>query len=257
MKKLIAIILTVLTLGVFSQDTTQSLYIPDHPGYAYNARLVGLHMADVEFAMGYGNPFNLPNLDRNKGMVYNTTYFRYGAFKHLEFRAGFESGWIPKDNVYGFSGFNFGVKIPIITDVKNAPDIAIVATTYVPQTGVDSVGGQFPHYAPNATLVLQYCFFDRLVLFGNGGIFYDGFDTRMQYSAAFAAYYFFKPNWAFFGETYCRFNTWGNPTNLWDSGILCYINDNLQWDLSFGTNYVTGLDNAFVNSGISWRITGK
>jgi hypothetical protein len=257
MKKIILLVLfAIFSTTIFAQtDTCESLYIPDHPGYTYNARLVGVHRGDIEFGFGYGDPYNI--LDKETGMIYNTTYVRYGITKHLEFRFGLEFAGIPKTGVYGLSAFNVGVKVPIITDVKNAPDVAIIVTTYIPATGSIEVGGQFPHYAPNYTLALQKCFFNKLVLFGNTGIFYDGFDTRPQYNASIAPYFFITDNWAVFAETVCRFNSWKEPTNLWDVGTIYYINSNLQWDFSFGTNYVTGIDHAFVNSGICWRIKEK
>lgn len=268
MKKILAVILFVLfSIPTFAQcdtDSTESFYIPDHPGYTYNAHLVGNQRMDVEVGIGYGNPYNLDRFNKKTGMIYNTTYFRYGAFKHLELRFGFEFGDIPSSNTKGFSAFNVGIKVPIITDVKNVPDIAIVATTYVPSTGKDEVGGNFTYYAPNVTLVLQKGFFDKLFILGNGGVYWDGFDTRIKYNASIAAYFYVLPKWGLFAETAVKCSTYGSPTNLWDFptnlwdfGTTVYITDNLEWDLSAGTNYVTGLDNAFINTGICWRLPNK
>jgi hypothetical protein len=265
MKKLtLSILFTIFSIFLFAQtDITETIYIPDHPGYTYNARLVGVYQGDIEFAVGYGNPYNLHWLNKNKGMIYNTTYVRYGISKHLEFRFGLEFGSIPQDNIYGLSGFNIGFKCPIITDKPKFPDIAIIATTFIPQAGVEEIGGQFSHYAPNITLAIQKCYFDRLVLFGNVGIYYDGFDTKIQYNVSFAPYFFITDNWGIFIESASRFTggweneDWNNDKSLWlwDAGVVYYITPNLQWDFSFGTNYRTGMENAFVNTGICWRIT--
>lgn len=262
MKKILAVILFVLfSTPMFAQcdtDSTESIYIPDHPGYTYNSHLVGVGRMDVEVGLGYGNIYNMYNESgKPVNMVYNMTYFRYGVFKHLEFRFGFEFGDLPNYNIRGLSAFNVGAKVPIITDVKNVPDIAIVATTYVPNTGKSELGGQFTYYAPNVTLAMQKCWFDKLILFGNTGIYYDGFNPKMQYNSSVALYYFITTKWAIFGETVCKYSTFNSPTNLWDAGTLILLTDNLQWDLSAGTNYVTGMNNAFVNTGICWRLPNK
>lgn len=150
MKKILSVILlALLGIATYAQtDSCETAYIPDHPGYTYNAHNVGLHRMDIEIGLGYGNPYNLPWLNKKDGMFYNTTYVRYGVFKHLEFRFGFELGYDPKKDIKGLSGFNVGAKVPIISNLKNAPDIAILATTYIPKTGKLDIGGQFEYYAP-------------------------------------------------------------------------------------------------------------
>ena len=259
MKKLLAILFVLFsTVAVYAQkdtDTTESIYIPDRPGYTYNAHLVGLHRMDVELGFGY----NYQNYFEKTNIFYNTTYFRYGAFKWLEFRYGVEFGSIatPTYNVYGVRGVNIGFKIPILVDVKYAPEIAIIATTSLPNIGPNPAdttqGFAIPNYAPSVNLALQKCFFDKLVLFGNTGFFYDGFNPYIQYNSSLAAYLFVSQKCAVFVETMVMYSNGHAPNNMGDAGLVYYITDNIQWDLSFGVNYVKGLDNSFVNSGISWR----
>ncbi len=262
MRKLFLAILTVLFSTVlFGQsDTCETIYIPDRPGYTYNAKLVGLHQMDIEMGFGfnYFNNVSYINNGAKTNVFYNTNYIRYGAFKWLEFRYGVEFGnmnWSDSTGTFtntGVRGVNVGFKIPLLADKKYAPDIAIVATTYLPVVGIPEF--RYPDFAPSVNLAVQKCFFDKLVLFGNAGFFYNGFDPRMQYNASLAAYFFITPKFAIFAETMVMYADWTAPSNMGDAGCVFYITDNIQWDLSFGVNYVSGLDNSFVNSGISWRV---
>lgn len=266
MKKVIlTIILVIIGVVAFAQtDTTETIYIPDRPGYTYNAHLVGLHQMDIEMGFGYNYMKNVGYMNNGAktNIFYNTDYIRYGAFKWLEFRYGVEFGSMSPDSIGGYSttngvrGINVGFKIPILCDVKYAPDIAIVATTYLPNIGKPCFA--YTNYAPSLNLALQKCFFDRLVLFGNAGLYFDGFSqintTTINYNASLAAYFFITQKFAIFAETMVMYNPRTAPNNMFDGGCVYYITDNIQWDLSFGANYVSGLDNSFINSGISWRI---
>lgn len=266
MKKLLVLLIALfISAPLFAQtDTTETIYIPDRPGYTYNAHLVGLHQMDIEMGFGYNymNNVSYINNGAKTNIFYNTNYIRYGAFKWLEFRYGVEFGSMTPDSIGGYSttsgvrGVNVGFKIPILVDKKWAPDIAIVATTYLPNLGKPCFA--YTNYAPSVNLALQKCFFDRLVLFGNAGFWYDGFSqintNTINYNASLAAYFFITQKFAIFAETMVMYNDRTSPNNMFDGGCVYYITDNIQWDLSFGANYVSGLDNSFINSGISWRI---
>jgi hypothetical protein len=241
------IIGAIMIPTIVAQENNESLYIPDHPGYTYNALLVGLHRIDVEVGLGYGDPLYF-----DKNMIYTTTYFRYGAFKHLEFRYGFELGYMPDSINFGISGVNVGFKIPIISDYQYLPDIAIIANTYLPNLGVEEFS--FPNYSPSLNLAIQKCFFDKLILFANTGLYYDGFNPQIKFNASFATYFFITPKYALFVETLCKFSNTNKPNNMADGGMIYYITDNIQLDLSFGANYVTGFNNFFINTGFNWRL---
>lgn len=244
MKKIILTLLTFLSLSVFAQD----IYIPDRPGYTYNALSVGYHRADVEFSTGFGDPYYF-----NDNMIYNTLYTRYGLFKHLELRVGVEFATIPNNTKYGLSGLNLGVKLPIIEETKYVPSIAIVAVTFLPKVG--SPDYQLDKNAPSINLALQKIFFDKLVVFVNSGIYYDGFNTNIRYNSSLATYFFISPKFGIFAETLCKYSPEMSSNNMWDAGMVYYITDNFQWDLSLGKNYKT--ENSFINTGISWRFPKK
>lgn len=92
MKKLLIFLFALIfSASIFAQDTIkESIYIPDRPGYTANANLIGLHQMDIEMGFGY----NYVNCGDVNNIFYNTTYFRYGIFKHLEIRAGIDFGEI-------------------------------------------------------------------------------------------------------------------------------------------------------------------
>ena len=247
MKKICLTFMVILfSILSFSQD----IYIPDRPGYTYNAKLVGLHQMDLEMGFGY----NYTKYDDVKSnLFYNTTAIRYGAFKHLEFRYQMDFGSINSDvNDAGLKGISVGVKVPIFTN-DSIINVAIVGNCYLPNIGRPVF--QIPEYSPSVTLAIQKSL-GKFILFGNSGIFWDGFNPYAQGTASFAIYYF-PTKVGFFVETFCMYSDRNGPMNCGDFGLVWNITDDFIFDFSCGLNYVKGIDNSFVNSGLSWRIPNK
>lgn len=244
-KIFITIVAVLFSTLLFSQS---DIYIPDRPGYTYNARLVGLHRADVEVGFGY----NYTNYGERSNLFYNTTAVRFGMFKHLELRYEIDFGDLstPTVNSSGVKGMIIGAKAPIINNSKYFPDIAVIGTVALPDLGKPEFS--IPDYAPSATLALQKSI-GKWSLFGNGGIFWDGINPYAKGSASFALY-FFPGKFGMFAETYCIYSDRTNPVNAGDCGILYCITDDLIIDLSGGIDYVEGFDNFFVNCGVGWRL---
>lgn len=237
---------------IFSQD----IYIPDRPGYTYNSHLIGLHQIDVELGFGY----NYMNFGEKTNVFYNTTAIRYGAFKHLEFRYEIDFGSIytPSFNQSGVKGVTVGFKTPIYTN-DSIISVAIIGGCYLPNIGVPYF--TIPDYSPSLTLALQKSI-GKFVILGNTGVVWNGFGPDgipVNYGQGYSslAIYYFPSRFGCFVETYCMYSTKTNPMNCGDAGILYCITDDIIWDFSFGLNYVSGLNNSFVNSGISWRIPNK
>lgn len=255
------IILMCFTSTVFSQD----IYIPDRPGFTYNARLVGFHQMDLEMGFGYnymkGNFIGGP--DEKTNIFYNTTAIRYGAFKHLEFRYEIDFGSVttPTWNQSGIKGMTFGFKTPIYS-VDSIINVAIVGGCYLPNIDVsvknprDTVSFfPIPNYSPSLTLAVQK-FIGKVILFGNSGVMWDGVNPYPKGTASFALYYF-PSKFGMFVETYCIYSGKSSPVNGGDLGFLYCVTDDLVVDISGGIDYTLGFDNSFINCGISWRIPNK
>jgi len=246
MKKIfITLVVVMISTLLLAQS---DVYFPDRPGYTYNAKLVGLHRADVEVGFGY----NFTNYGEKSNLFYNTTAVRFGMFKHLELRYEIDFGDLstPSVNSSGVKGMIIGVKAPIIDDLKYFPDVAIIGTVALPNLGKPEF--LIPNYAPSFTLVLQKII-GKFALFGNSSVFWDGINLYAKGSASFALYYI-PGKFGMFAETYCIYSDRTYPVNVGDCGVIYCITNDLIVDLSGGIDYNVGFDNFFVNCGIGWRL---
>lgn len=231
---------------LFSQD----IYYPDRPGFTYNSHLVGLHQMDLEMGFGY----QYMNFGDKTNIFYNTTAIRYGAFKWLEFRYEIDFGNVstPTMNESGVKGASIGMKFPIYTN-DSIISVALVTACYLPNIGKPFF--VLPNYSPSITLALQKSI-GKFTLLGNSGVVWDGINPYAQGVASVALYYF-PSRFGCFVETFCLYSDRNSPLNIADFGFLYCVTDDLIVDLSAGANYVSGLDDCFINAGIAWRIPNK
>lgn len=266
MKKIITLLMMLfITTLLFSQnDTTciqiqkQEPYFPDRPGMSANARLVGLHSTDYETSFGYTTNYNL-------NTFYNTNLIRFGLYKFLELRIGMDFGYLPKEDpeIIGLKALSFGVKIPIVKDLKWLPDIAILGQVYLPDIGKPVFAT--PLYAPQATLLLQKGWGNYLLI-GNVGFFYDGYNPYAQGMYSLAFLYSFSPKLGVFIESYTFFSGKTEPVYFGDMGLSYFLNKNLEIDMSFGNKYVLDFKDPqllfvynpfYINCGLAWKIPHK
>ena len=155
MKKIfLSLMLVMFSTLLFSQDTLYP-YFPDRPGFSNNPRLVGLHRTDFETSFGYNSQYFTP-LGDVQPMFYNTNLFRFGMYKHLEFRFGMDMGYLSKvtPQVFGVKALSVGMKIPIVKDLKYFPDVAILGQINFPTIGKPEFA--IPLYSPQGVLVFSF-----------------------------------------------------------------------------------------------------
>lgn len=250
MKKLLVILFTLFSVSIFSQD----LYIPDRPGYTYNAQTVGHKNIDV--GMGFGYAYQ--HYNERTDLYYNTTAFRYGAFKFMEIKGEIDFGNLDSKsfNSKGIMGGMLGAKFPIhIND--SIVQIGLVGTCYLPNFGEDAF--QYPNASPQITLALQKNL-GKISVFGNVGGVWNGINPMSDtyfvdfQEIASVSVYYFPSKLGLFIESWHKFSK-GNPSyNNFDGGLVYIISDDLVCDFSVGLNYKEWNDDSFVNVGISWRI---
>lgn len=262
----LAVIALITLISVKVHGQTEDIYIPDRPGYAANAYLVGVHRLDYEVSLGY----TYCNINNDlTTMFYETNAFRFGIMKHLELRAGFDVANInfpDNSSEFGVRSAYIGAKIPIIKDTKYRPAIGILASTVIPKSGAEVFAPV--DWVPSAALLLQKSF-GYYTLIANTGVMWDGFtvdgysfmnpnsiDKKAQGTYAVALYEF-SGNVGFFFETYGYYSASTKPYNGCDFGFSIMTTPNLEADISVGLNYETGINNSFVNIGLGWRIPNK
>lgn len=253
MKKILVILFTLFSVSLFAQD----IYIPDRPGYTYNAQAIGHKNFDVEMGFGYA----YQSYETRSDLFYNTTAIRYGAFKFLELRGEIDYGSIKSKNAnaIGIMGGILGAKIPIhIND--SILQIGLIGSCYLPHFGETDF--QYPKSSPQVTLALQKSL-GKVTFFGNVGGMWNGINPMsdtyfvdFQETASVSAYYF-PSSLGIFIESWHRFSK-NNPSyNNFDCGLVYIFSDNFMCDFSIGLNYKEGSDDSFINFGLAWRVLNK
>ena len=273
MKKIVITFMLVLfSTFLFSQNDTISKdtinkypYFPDRPGFSTNARLVGLHQTDYEVSFGYNT-----NYGPNTNMFYNTNLVRFGMYEHLEFRFGLDFGSLSyldslgkPAQINGVKGVSFGVKIPIVKDLKYFPDVAILGQIYF--AGLGKPEFISPDHSPQVLLLLQKGI-GNFTLLGNVGMFYDGYTPYANGVYSICVCYNITPKLGTFIESYSFFSGRTSPLYFGDLGFNYFITDNLEMDISCGNKYFVNFTGGnivevvnpfFINCGFAWRIPHK
>lgn len=262
----VLIVIMVLMAISSMKASAQEPYVADRPGMAVSAYSVGLHQLDYEtslYSFQYVNGLDLTTTRMQ------TNSFRYGAFKHLELRAGVNLTNMELSDgtmINGFRDVNLGIKMPFIRNHPYLPDIALFGTVILPNTG--NVEFTPTTYLPSGALLLQKSF-GPVTLIANGGVMWDSFTAigyslnnpnsinRMIQGTYALAMYVFVQDMGFFMETYGYYA--GNilPYSAFDMGVAAMLKKNLQLDMSMGVSYDKGFDNSFFNLGLGWLIPNK
>ena len=268
-KYLLSLLFVGLALFGYSQTSTptEESYFPDRPGFSCNPYSVGLHRTDYETSVGYNT-----NYGAGSRMFYQTNLFRFGMYKHLEFRLGLEFGSLssldsvgnPNPEITGIRAVYIGAKIPIISNIKYLPDVAILTQVNFLKLGKPEFYLSVPQndYSPQAVLLLSKGF-GKFMVMGNVGIWYDGYNPYAQGLYSVCVCYSITPKFGTFIESYSFFNSRNAPLNFGDLGFNYYITDNLMVDISCGNQYFLDTKSLqvtnpfFLNCGISWRIPNK
>ena len=258
----------ILTVGVVKSVIGQSdyVYVPDRPGMAANAYAIQLHHADYEASMFL---FRYADDAGTTTTLTETNLFRYGAFKRLELRAGFNINhaiYPDKSTITGVRDVNLGVKIPIISNIQYAPDVAVLGTIVLPNSGNKAFTPTL--YIPSAALLLQKSFGSALFI-SNVGILYDASTVDGYYltnphsincgiQGTYAiAFYYFMGKVGVMAETYGYYADKMEPYTAFDCGVTIAVNNSVEVDLSIGAEYDMGFDNSFINVGFGWLIPTK
>jgi hypothetical protein len=261
-KYLLSFLLIGLTLFGYSQ--TETIYFPDRPGFSCNPYSVGKHRTDYETSIGCNS-----NYGAGTHQFYQTNLMRFSMYEHLEFRFGLEFGNLIQPelpDVYGVRSVSFGVKIPIIKDIKYLPDIGILGQINFLGLGNPDFYLSVPqnYQAPQAVLLLSKGF-GKFFILGNVGVWYDGYNPYANGLYSLCVCYSITPKFGTLIESYSFFNSKTSPLYFGDLGFNYYVTDNLMVDISCGNQYTFSLCSAelnvtnpfFVNCGISWRIPNK
>jgi len=258
MKKILHCIAFVATTAAIAQESKDEVgsLITDRPDATESPSLVHKGFLQIETG-GFYTESEENNIDI-KETTFNTTLLRYGLLDNLELRLGLDTrhtifeidGRETADDLNGTSPLLLGAKIGIAQENGWMPQIGLLGHLYLPFTASsdyqpESTGMDF-RFAFNHTLS------DRSGLAYNLGARIEADDPELQYIYTIAYGYSLSNKIGTYIEIYGDFPEDSSANHLWDAGFTYLANDDLQFDLTFGSGFTDGQD-LLLSAGLSYR----
>lgn len=258
MKKQLLILVLFLASGMsFAQSEDIGALITDRPDATESPSIVRKGFLQIETGGFYTD--NGDDSFRTKEITYNTTLFRYGLMQNFELRVGldylsteFESnGQQIGDRLNGTSPLLLGAKIGIAEEKGWMPKMAILGHLSMPfSAGSD--------YKPENTgmdfrFAFDHTLSDRSGIAYNLGARLDAGNPQLAYLYTIAYGYDLTSKIGVYVELYGDFPENSSANHLWDAGFTYLANDDLQFDLTFGSGITDG-QNLLLSAGLSYRI---
>lgn len=247
----------LLSLAATAQTEDIGALVTDRPDATESASLVRKGFLQIESGGFYTESGE--DSFKTKETVYNTTLLRYGLLDHLELRLGmdyrtttFESnGEQVGDRLNGTSPLLLGAKIAIAEEKGWMPKMAILGHLSLPfSAGTD--------YIPENTAMDFRFSFDH-TLTDHSGIAYnlgaklDAGNPELAYLYTISYGHDLTSKIGFYAELYGDFPEDSQANHFWDMGFTYLANDDLQFDLTYGSGITEG-QNLLLSAGLSYRI---
>ncbi len=276
MKRIIILFFLIfIENGVYAQYT--EIINSKRPGFSESPYAVGTNVYQIETGFFYRSNKNPSILARPK--TYGSElYFRYGKLKErLEFDLNVayqndevQSPFGSNFNIHGISQMTIGAKYLIYQ--KEYQDkskeirswkrrIAFDKNRLIPTIGAyvgvhtNFVGKEYKQdgLSYKAAILLQNDFNDRLVLLTN--LIVDQFTSENEYySYIVTMTYAMNMEWSYFIENQGQYQDKFAPQYQFGTGIAYLVNENLQIDASFRSNFLDKYANSFFGAGFAWRL---
>lgn len=205
---------------------------------------------------------NKTNIEETRDLNYFNTLVRYGILENFELRALFnytDVNYSPLDggadtSFRGFVPLALGTKIGVTKQKGAIPELAIVATITIPNTG--SKDFDILNMASDFRFALGWAITDRISAGGNiaaqwntivpGG---SGFYTAVVGISILSWMNGFVEIYGWLPED-------NLPDHRFDAGFTFPVKKNLQFDVSGGVGLSEISPDYFINTGVAWRIPG-
>lgn len=258
-----ASILLLATASItFAQENNETLgaLVTDRPDATEASSTVGKGVLQFETG-GLYESFEA-NSVKSENYTFNTMLIRYGLLDNLELRLGwdFVEG-ITKvngnklDNVIsGLSPLLLGMKIDISEENGAMPEIALIGHVF-------PIFSASADYRPEFTgvdfrLSLSHTLSKKSSLGYNIGAQWgdDSAEASAIYTLAYG--YSISEKIGAYAELYGDFPEDNSANHYWDAGFTYLANNDLQFDIYFGTSITEGQD-LLVGLGLSYRVRKK
>ncbi|BAO54995.1 transporter [Nonlabens marinus] len=258
MKKLLLLLISIITFPAVAQQSqnTDGPLITDRPDATESPSLVRRGYLQIETG-GFYTESEENGIDI-KETTFNTTLLRYGLLDNLELRLGLDTrrtefevnGQQLGDDLSGTSPMLLGAKIGIAPEDGWKPQIALLGHIYLPLTASSD-------YQPETTgmdfrFAFNHTLSDRSGLAYNLGARIDADDPELKYLYTIAYGYSLSDKIGTYVEVYGDFPEDSSANHLWDAGFTYLANDDLQFDVTFGSGFTDG-QNLLLSAGLSYR----
>jgi len=259
-KQLFFIVLLFISSVSFAQTDDIGALITDRPDATESPSLVRKGFLQIETGGFYTD--NGDDGFKTKEMTYNTTLLRYGLLENFELRIGldyrsteFESnGQQIGEKLNGTSPLLIGAKIGIAEENGWMPKMAILGHLSMPFTAgsdyrLENTGMDFK-------FSFDHTLNERSSIAYNLGARLDAENPELAYLYTLAYGYDLTSKIGVYVELYGDFPEDSSANHLWDAGFTYLANDDLQFDLTFGSGITEG-QNLLLSAGLSYRIRKK
>lgn len=225
------------------------------PGQSIGPWAVGAHVLQVQAGMQFAGS-NTTKLDQR--ILEPGAVVRYGLGRTFEVNTSW--AWQDQRSTFdekefdasGVSASALGFRVNMIDGVQGGPALGFQLWMELP---LESDVQYAEELAPTGILIASFPLTDRLTCLTNLGVDYDGISPRADGLYVVNMTYSLSSKWSTFVENYGSFGS-GFETR-WDGGLAYQANNNLQWDLYGGWGDNDGVQDFFINAGISYRILTK
>ena len=247
-------ILILLIISIFvSTLHAQNAIITDRPDQTESAALVPTGYLQGE----HGFAFNF--LDINNEYSIASTLLRYGISEYFEVRLEADPVLNKSaESEFGINPVSVGLKSKLIS--KNNFDLSLITHVQLPKVASKHLQ---TNYAAIATrLTAAHRIKDWWSIGYNVGIEWDGFTPNPYYIYTLTSGFSVGEHCGLFAEVYGNIY-YNDPAadiiydpldeHYVDAGFTYSPNDNLQFDISFGTLLKTGITDQFISTGFAYR----
>lgn len=274
-RNLFLLFLIFIGNGMYAQYT--EIINSKRPGFSESPYAIGTNVYQIETGFFYRSNKNPSLLSRPK--TYGSElYFRYGKLKErLEFdlNMAYQNDEVRSPNgssfnIDGISQMTIGAKYLLYQkEYTNKSKeirswkrrIAFDKKRLIPTIGVyvgvhtNFVGKDYKRdgLSYKGAVLLQNDFNDRLVLLTN--LIVDDFSSENEnYSYIVTMTYALNMEWSYFIENQGQYQDKFSPQYQFGTGVAYLVNENLQVDASFRSNFLDKYSNSFFGAGVAWRL---
>ncbi len=246
-------------MGSFSfaqQDDPVESLVTDRPDATESPSLVRKNFLQIETGGFFTS--DEENGVKTRELTYNTTLLRYGLMDNFELRVGLDvrateistRGSDEEIKLNGSSPLLLGAKVGIAEGNGWKPKIALLGHLSLPFSASSD------YHPENTGMDFRFAFDhtinDRSGLAYNIGARLDAQDPELKYLYTIAYGFDLTSKVGTYVELYGDFPEDSSANHFWDAGFTYLANDDLQFDLTFGSGINTP-QQLLLSAGLSYR----